>query len=202
MTTADQSDRPLHLATILLPTAALVHLVAALFRLRLLFCAPALRTRRHEMRFPLSAFLLLAMELASFQGRCADVVLQPVQTFQTIDGWGHGGGILGGTGGATSMLDPATADTVNYQYLDYLLDDLGLTGTRTWDVGPRIDGTGNDHGDCDVVDWDLFEGDTMRPGDAAYLLYFQDRILAQGCQPNFYSSPGYPTHASDLLSFP
>jgi len=140
--------------------------------------------------------LLVAVLFACFKGLSADVAIQPSQTFQTIAGWGHGGGILGGTGGATSMLEPTTADSVNYQYLDYLLDDLGLTGTRTWDVGPRIDGTGNDHGDCDVVDWDLFEGDTMPPGDAAYLLYFQNRILAQGCQPNFYSSPGYPTHAS------
>ncbi len=41
------------------------------------------------------------------------------------------------------MLDPAVADPVNYQYLDYLADDLGLTGTRTWEVGPRIDGIGH-----------------------------------------------------------
>ena len=52
---------------------------------------------------------------------------------------GHGGGILGGTFGTYNLLGPAVADPVNYQYLDYLVDDLGLTGTRTWEVGPRID---------------------------------------------------------------
>jgi len=77
-------------------------------------------------------------------------VLDPAQTFQTIAGWGHGGGVLGGTGGAEFMLPPALADPVNYQYLDFLTDDLGLTGTRTWEVGARIDGTGTDDGDCDV----------------------------------------------------
>jgi hypothetical protein len=96
------------------------------------------------------------------------------------------------------MLSPALADPVNHQYLDYLVDDLGLTGTRTWEVGPRIDGTGNDHGDCDVVDWGLFESDTLRPQDAGYLVYYQNRILAHGFQPSFYSSPGYPTHATDV----
>jgi hypothetical protein len=65
-------------------------------------------------------------------------------------------------------------------------------------VGPRIDGTGNDHGDCDVMDWSLFEADTLHAADTNYLVYFQNRVPAQGCQPNFYSSPGYPTHASDL----
>ena len=44
----------------------------------------------------------------------------------------------------------------------------------------------------------LFESDTLSPQDAAYLVYFQNRILAQGIQPSFYSSPGYPTHASDV----
>src|SRR5579862_6105961 len=79
----------------------------------------------------------------------ADIVIDPAQTFQTIAGWGHGGGVLGGTGGAEFMLPQALADPVNFQYLDFLTDDLGLTGTRTWEVGPRIDGTGTDDGDCD-----------------------------------------------------
>jgi hypothetical protein len=133
-----------------------------------------------------------------FFGHCADVVIDQAQRFQTIRGWGHGGGVLGGTGGAESMLSAAVADPVNYQYLDYLVDDLGLTGTRTWEVGPRIDGTGNDHGDCDVIDWSLFEGDTFSAQDANYLVYYQNRIQAEGYQPSFYSSPGYPTHASDV----
>ncbi len=144
--------------------------------------------------------MLLAVVILAhgFYGRCADVVIDRYQTFQTIAGWGHGGGVLGGTQGAYSMLAPAIADPVNYQYLDYLADDLGLTGTRTWEVGPRIDGTGADDGDCDVVDWNRFEGDTFPAANANYLLHFQNRILAGGYQPSFYSSPGYPTHASDL----
>src|SRR5580692_5003587 len=138
-------------------------------------------------------------ELLAFccRGFCPDVVIQPAQAFQTIAGWGHGGGVLGGTAWTESMLPQAVADPVNYQYLDYLTDDLGLTGTRTWEVGPRIDGTGTDDGDCDVVDWNLFEADTFSAQDAAYLIHYQNRILAEGFQPSFYSSPGYPTHASD-----
>src|SRR5580765_1347984 len=112
-------------------------------------------------------------------GFCSDVVLQPAQQFQTIAGWGHGGGVLGGTGGAEAFLPPALADPVNYQYLDYLTDDLGLTGTRTWELGPRIDGTGSDNGDCDVVDWSLFEADTLNAQAAGYLVHFQNKILAQ-----------------------
>jgi hypothetical protein len=143
-------------------------------------------------------FLATAILAQALAGRCADVVIDRYQTFQTIEGWGHGGGVLGGTQGAYSMLAQAVADPVNYQYLDYLAEDLGLTGTRTWEVGPRIDGTGTDDGDCDVVDWNLFEADTFPAADANYLLHFQNRILAGGSQPSFYSSPGYPTHASDL----
>ncbi len=144
------------------------------------------------------SLLLLALVLfAGARGRCADVVIQPGQTFQTIAGWGHGGGILGGTYVDSGLVDPVIAGPADYQYLDYLLDDLGLTGSRTWEVGPRIDGTGIDHGDCDVVDWNLFEADTLPVSLANYLVYFQNRVLAKGYQPSFYSSPGYPTHASD-----
>ena len=151
------------------------------------------------MKTPTLLMLFAAALLAREHGaRGADVVIDPAQTFQTIAGWGHGGGVLGGTTGAASMLPPSLADPVNHQYLDYLADELGLTGTRTWEVGPRIDGTGTDHGDCDVVDWNLFESDTFAAQDARYLVYFQNRILAEGFQPSFYSSPGYPTHASDV----
>jgi hypothetical protein len=143
--------------------------------------------------------LLIAVCLTyRFQALGVDVVIDAHQTFQTIAGWGHGGGVLGGTGGASSMLPATLADPVNKQYLDFVTEDLGLTGSRTWEVGPRIDGNGMDHGNCDVLDWNLFEGDTLRPQDAANLVYFQNKILAQGLQPNFYSSPGYPTHATDV----
>jgi len=146
-----------------------------------------------------AGFLFVMVLLADGRhGQCADVVVNPAQTFQTIEGWGHGGGILGGTYLADALLGPAIADPVNHQYLDYLVDDLGLTGSRTWEVGPRVDGTGNDHGDCDDIDWTLFQADTFHASDANYLVYFQNRVLAQGCQPSFYSSPGYPSHASGL----
>jgi hypothetical protein len=125
------------------------------------------------------------------------VTINPAAQFQTIEGWGHGGGVLGGTGGAATMLDSAIANPVNYQLLDYLVDDLGLTGTRTWEVGPRTDGTGTDNDDCDVIDWTKFQSGTLTAQDAGYLVYFRDKILAKGFQPSFYSSPGYPTHATD-----
>jgi hypothetical protein len=144
-----------------------------------------------------SSLLTLALFACARNLRCADVVIQPVQTFQTIAGWGHGGGILGGTYVDSGLVDPSVAGPADYQYLDYLLDDLGLTGSRTWEVGPRIDGTGIDHGDCDVVDWNLFEADTLPVDLANYLVYFQNRVAAKGYQASFYSSPGYPTHASD-----
>jgi len=144
----------------------------------------------------IQVFVLAACLLPAIQARCADVVIDAHQTFQTIRGWGHGGGILGGTEGPDTLLDPAVAGPVNFQYLDYLADDLGLTGTRTTEVGPRIDGTGSDDGDCDVVDWNLFESDTFSAADATNLLHYQNHILAEGFQPSFYSSTGYPTDAS------
>ncbi len=151
------------------------------------------------MKTPAILLLLVAVCLGEARwARGADVVVDAAQTFQTIEGWGHGGGVLGGTAGAAAMLPASLADPVNYQYLDFLADDLGLTGSRTWEVGPRIDGTGTDNGDCDVVDGNLFEADTLHVQDAGYLVHFQNRILADGSPPSFYSSPGYPTHASDL----
>src|SRR5438046_952695 len=138
------------------------------------------------------SFVIAGLVASSCRGYCAEVVIQQAQQFQTIARWGHGGGVLGGTGGAEAFLPQTLADPVNYQYLDYLTDDLGLTGTRTWEVGPRIDGTGTDNGDCDIVDWNLFEGDTLSAQDAAYLLHYQNRILAEGYQSSFYSSPRYP----------
>jgi len=141
---------------------------------------------------------LLLIGLSTYAGcrGSADVVVQPSRTFQSIAGWGHGGGVVGATG-ASRFLPQSVASSVNHQYLDYLIDDLGLTGTRTPEVGPRLDGAGTDQGDCDVIDWNLFEGDTFSPVEAANLVYYQDRILAEGFQPLFYSSPGYPTHASE-----
>jgi hypothetical protein len=147
------------------------------------------------------ASLLIGLAVFAF-GRCAhgaDVVVDANQTFQTIVGWGDGGGFYNGiTGIAGNTLDPDVVNAINYQYFDYLADDLGLTGTRTWEVGPRIDGTGMDHGDCDLIDWGLFESDTLPGSIATNLLYFQNKVLAEGYQPNFYSSPTYPTLATLL----
>ncbi|HEY3874420.1 MAG TPA: T9SS type A sorting domain-containing protein [Candidatus Kapabacteria bacterium] len=114
--------------------------------------------------------------------------------FQTIEGWGHGGGIF-------SMLnyelDSTIADPYNEQLLDYLIDEVGLTGSRTWEIGPRIDGTPIDDGDCDSVDWNKFQLGAFDPMIAKYTVYFKNRLNAEGYQTSFYSSPGYPTHASD-----
>jgi hypothetical protein len=145
-----------------------------------------------------NALLFVAAIILCTRIRGVEVVIDRSQTFQTIEGWGHGGGVLGGTYLAESMLSSTLADPVNQQYLDYLVDELGLTGSRTWEVGPRIDGAGIDHGDCDIVDWNLFQSDTLSPQAAGYLVYFKNRILGKGFQPSLYSSPGYPTHASDV----
>ena len=127
----------------------------------------------------------------------ATITLNSSIHYQTIEGWGHGGGVLGGTGGAFSMLDSSVANPVNYEYLDYLVDELGLTGSRTWEVGPRTDGTGMDDGDCDVINWAKFQSNSFPATMANYLVYYKNKIQAKGYQPNFYSSPGYPTHATD-----
>src|SRR5450432_4478439 len=84
------------------------------------------------------------------------IAVNSIIHYQTIEGWGHGGGVLGGTYGAFSMLDSSVANPVNYEYLDYLVNDLGLTGSRLTEVGPRTDGTGMDNGDCDSIDWSKF----------------------------------------------
>ena len=152
-----------------------------------------------QKKFLVAGSLIL---LLAFTGRrvCAQdtITINSAVQFQTIEGWGHGGGILGGTGGAYYMLDSAVANPVNYAMLDYLIGELGLTGSRTWEVGPRTDGTGMDNGDCDSIDWSKFQSNTLPPGQADYLVYFKNRVLAEGYQPSFYSSPGYPSHATAL----
>jgi hypothetical protein len=126
------------------------------------------------------------------------LVIDTATHFQTMEGWGHGGGVLGHCAGPYGMLDSTVADPVNFQTLDYLVDDLGLTGSRTWEVGPRIDGTGMDNGDCDSIDWNKFQPQSLPQKMADYLMYYKNRIVAEGYTPSFYSSPGYPTHATDL----
>ncbi len=122
------------------------------------------------------------------------ITLDSTTKFQTIEGWGCGGDLF-------SMmnygLDPSIQDSFNFQTLNYLIDDLGLTGSRIWEVGPRIDGTPTDDGNCDSVDWSKFQVGVEDPTIAKYMVYFKNRVNAEGYQTNFYSSPGYPTHASD-----
>jgi len=122
------------------------------------------------------------------------VTIDSTKKMQTIEGWGDGGGILGIL---NFTIDTAIGNPLNKQTLDFLVDEYGLTGSRTWEVGPRIDGTGMDNGNCDSIDWTKFQVGVMDPRTADYLVYFKNRIVAQGFQPSFYSSPGYPTHATD-----
>ena len=143
-------------------------------------------------------FILLFFVLMAVQINAQDtVVIDTSMHYQTIEGWGHGGGVLGHTMGAFIMLDSSVANPVNRQILSYLVDDLGLTGSRTWEVGPRIDGTGMDDGDCDSLNWNYFQGESLPLGMADYLVYYKNQILAKGYNASFYSSPGYPTHATD-----
>ncbi|HVZ38851.1 MAG TPA: hypothetical protein VHI13_06215 [Candidatus Kapabacteria bacterium] len=114
------------------------------------------------------------------------VSLDPAVRFQTIEGWGHGSGNL--------AAGWAAVDSVDYQYIDYLTDDWGLTGTRITEVGPRLDGSGGDNGDCDSIDWTKFEPGPAKSFD--YMAYFRNRVLAEGYRPSFYSSPGYASLAA------
>jgi hypothetical protein len=87
------------------------------------------------------AGLLIGLAALAF-GRYAhgaDVVVDSYQTFQTIVGWGDGGGFYNGiTGIAGNMLDPSVVNAINYQYFDYLADDLGLTGRSQRDQLPVL----------------------------------------------------------------
>jgi len=151
----------------------------------------------------MSKFYLTLIGLLYLAGNNANaqdtVSINSSTHYQIIEGWGHGGGILGFLDGAEYMLDSSVANPANYEKLDYITDDLGLTGSRTWEVGPRTDGTGIDSGgDCDALNWSKFQSNTLSWQDAQYLVYFKNRVIAEGYTPSFYSSPGYPTHATDL----
>ncbi len=157
---------------------------------------------RTKFKIKMKPKLLLPFLLFGFTEWSANaqdtVAVNSTIQYQTIIGWGHGGGVLGGVGGPWAMIpDSSIANPINRQYLNYLVDDLGLTGSRTWEVGPRVDGTGMDNGDCDVINWSLFQSSSFPTQLADYLIYYKNKIVAKGYQPNFYSSPGYPTHATD-----
>ncbi len=142
-------------------------------------------------------FLLIG-GLSLTAARATDVVIDRSQTFQTIEGWGSSSDELGGQCGMNVLqLGQAIADPVNHQIIDYLTDDLGLTGSRLTELGTRVDGSGNDHGDSDVVDWSLFQPGFMAAINGPYMTYFAKRVRAEGCQPSFYPSTGYASLASD-----
>lgn len=126
---------------------------------------------------PLVALLFTA---ASLRAQVM-VTIDTNTSYQTIQGWGHGSANLG--------CGWSPIDSVNYDYVDFLADDWGLTGTRINEIGVRLDGTGIDHGDCDSVDWSLFQAGPAIYRD--YMVHFRDRVLAQGFAPSFYSSTNY-----------
>ena len=128
------------------------------------------------------------------------VTIDTTAHFQTIEGWGHGGGIFSSLNYGLNKygIDASTSDSINFQYLDLIAHDLGLTGSRMWEVGPRIDGTGMDNGDCDSIDWTKFQAGGTDTTIAKYALYFKSLIEADGYHTSFYSSPTYPTLATAL----
>ncbi|MBS1911216.1 MAG: hypothetical protein JST22_04460 [Bacteroidetes bacterium] len=147
------------------------------------------KSQRALRRVVLSDILIvLALWLSGASAGISQVAvtLDSTARFQTIEGWGHGSGNL--------AVGWAAVDSVNYQYIDYLTDDWGLTGTRITEVGPRLDGSGGDNGDCDSIDWTKFEPGPSKNFD--YMVYFKNRVLAEGYQPSFYSSPGYASLAA------
>jgi hypothetical protein len=146
------------------------------------------------IRIKLFSALIISFNFFVIQAQTT-ITIDTAIHYQKIEGWGEGGDLFGILN--YNLTDTSIANPLNRQMLDFLIDDYGLTGSRIWEVGPRIDGTGMDNGNCDSIDWTKFQVGSMDPRIAAYMVYFKDRILSQGFQPSFYSSPGYPTHASD-----
>jgi hypothetical protein len=138
-------------------------------------------------------FVLLLGVIASSTQAQVTITIDSTTKFQTIEGWGHGGGIFSNM---NYVIDSTIGDSINFQTLDYLIDDLGLTGSRIWEVGARIDGTGMDNGDCDSIDWTKFQPGPLANRIAKYMVYFKNRIEALGLKTSFYSSPTYPTFAT------
>lgn len=124
------------------------------------------------------------------------VTIDSTIKYQTIEGWGHGGCLFSGLGGFYSLQDTSISQKLSLDYLDYLIDELGLTGSRIWEVGPRVDGTGSDSGDCDSLDWSKFQEGAFYSWYHPYVKYFSYRIKAKGYKTSFYSSPTYPTFAT------
>lgn len=85
------------------------------------------------MKSAILCFLLLAGVATSAHAQ-ATITLDTTTKYQTIEGWGHGGDLFSNLNysGSTMGIDPALMDSMNLQTLDYLIDDLGLTGSRIW----------------------------------------------------------------------
>jgi len=147
------------------------------------------------MKVFLIFFFLVCPNLANAQ---ISISIDTSIKYQTIEGWGAGGSIFAGCSGYYNLLDTTYTDSLSRVFMDYAIDDLGLTGSRCWEIGPRIDGTGMDNGDCDSIDWSKFQANTFNPWMFKWMVYLNDRILAKGFKPSFYSSPTYPTLATLL----
>ncbi len=130
-------------------------------------------------------------------GYCADVVVNPSQTFQTIEGWGSSGFAVSYPGYSYQLLGPTITDLFNVEIVDTLTYDLGLTGTRIYDIGTRTDGQGTDlNGNCEVVDYAKFEPGPYADADAKNMARFRDDALAEGYQSLFYTSVSYSSIAT------
>jgi hypothetical protein len=142
--------------------------------------------------------LLVLLILASSATAQSTITIDTTISYQTIEGWGHGGDLFSNLAYALPALgiNPALQDSLNLQCLGILVKDLGLTGSRMWEVGPRTDGTGMDNGDCDSLDWSRFMATSRDTAIAQYVQYFQRLVQAQGFRTSFYSSPTYPTFAT------
>jgi hypothetical protein len=141
-------------------------------------------------------FFVIAFFVVTATARAqVNIKVDSTTKFQTIEGWGHGGGVFSSL---NYSIGQAIGDTINHQMLDFLIDDLGLTGSRVWEIGPRPDGTGIDNGDCDSIDWTKFYAPTLDQRVADYTVYFKNRVESNGFKTSFYSSPTYSTAATSL----
>jgi len=149
-----------------------------------------------------SLVLLFAMTVFAYGkcSHCADVVVDSSQTFQTITGWGCDSAGPGAYDPLYWTLGPTLAQSVDHEYIDYLVNDLGVTGARLAEIGSRTDGKGNDNGNCDVIDWTKFEASETDPALTAFdfnlLSYLQNAIVAGGSRPYFYSNSNYQTQST------
>src|SRR5581483_6466933 len=150
------------------------------------------------MKFRVVTSLLFSIFLVTPAFAQVTVSVDSAVHYQTIDGWGQGGGVFSALNFSLNQTSgQALQDTLDYQYLRDMALDLGLTGSRMWEVGPRADGTGIDlNGNCDSLDWTKFQAAAPYATVAPYAVYFKQLVEGQGLKTNFYSSPTYPSFAT------